>query len=371
MTVTYASSGVDIQLGDDASKVLYEAAKLTWENRKGRLGEVFAPFDDFTGLRVINVGGLPKKTVMCLGFDGVGTKMELGERIQKHDTVAFDLLAMVCDDAVVRGGEPVLVGSILDVRSLKDKDGKPYLDFVRQLGRGYVAAAKAARVAIINGEVAELGARVSGYGDFNYNWGAGCVWFARKDRMLTGKQIKPGQHIVALREHGFRSNGLSLVRKILKTVGNEEWHAGALGRYFAENVLAPSIIYSAAVVDMTGGVYGTPQARVTGVSHITGGGIPGKLGRTLKLAGLGAVLDNLFEPPPIMQSVKAIGGVADEEAYKTWNMGNGMLIITTTPEKVIGVAQQHGIEARIAGYVTEMPEIEIKTHTGKVLRYAA
>ena len=104
---TYADAGVHIELGDDASKVLYEAAKATWQNRKGNLGEVVELFQDFSGLRAIHVGGLPNGTYMNLSFDGVGTKMELAERICKHDTVAHDLFAMVCDDAIVRGAEPV------------------------------------------------------------------------------------------------------------------------------------------------------------------------------------------------------------------------------------------------------------------------
>ena len=112
MGVTYKDSGVNIDLGDDASKVLYEAAKLTWKNRRGRLGEVVEIFEDFSGLRAINVGNLPLDTYMNINFDSIGTKIELSERIAKHDTVAYDLFAMVCDDAVVRGAEPVLVGSI-------------------------------------------------------------------------------------------------------------------------------------------------------------------------------------------------------------------------------------------------------------------
>lgn len=184
MMTTYADSGVNIELGDDASRVLYEAAKLTWENRKGKLGEVVELFEDFAGLRGVNVGGLPADAFMNLSFDGVGTKIEIAERRQRHDTVAFDLFAMVCDDAVVRGAEPVLVGSILDVRSLGEKipEGEvSYIDFVKQLAAGYIAAAKAAGVAVVNGEVAELGTRVQGYGPFNYNWGAGVLWFARKE----------------------------------------------------------------------------------------------------------------------------------------------------------------------------------------------
>src|SRR3989338_7891093 len=129
---TYADSGVNIELGDDASKILYNAAKVTWENRKGKLGEVIVPFDDFSGLRMVDVSKLPEGTIMCLGFDGIGTKVEIAERVGDHSTMAFDLIAMVCDDAVVRGGEPVLVGSILDVNSL-NQDGDTNIQNVLQL----------------------------------------------------------------------------------------------------------------------------------------------------------------------------------------------------------------------------------------------
>src|SRR3989338_5109583 len=91
MSTTYADAGVDLSLGDEASKVLFNAAKLTWENRKGKFGEVVEVTQDFSGLRAINVGGLPPDSFTNLGFDGVGTKMELAERLEKHDTIAYDL----------------------------------------------------------------------------------------------------------------------------------------------------------------------------------------------------------------------------------------------------------------------------------------
>ena len=358
--IDYKSSGVNIELGDDASKVLYEASKLTWKNRKGRLGEVVEIFEDFSGSRAINVGGLPLDTFMNINFDGVGTKMELGERIAKHDTVAFDLFAMVCDDAVVRGAEPVIIGSILDVKSLSEGD-KSHIDFIKQLAVGYINAAREANVAIVNGEVAELGARVSGYGSFNYNWGAGVVWFARKSRMLTGYEIKEGDKLVGLRENGFRSNGLSLVRKIMKSTHGEEWHRETYnGKSLAELALHPSRIYSGAVVDMLGGFDGEPKAKIHGVSHITGGGVPGKLGRVLKPSGLGVYLDNPFEPCYLMRYCQEKGDVSDVEAYKTWNMGQGMIIITPSPDDVIRAAQEHGIESKVIGEVIGEPNIRIK-----------
>ena len=342
---TYADAGVNIELGDDASKVMYEAAKLTWKNREGLLGEIVSPKDDFSGVRVIDVGGLEKGMVMNMGFDGVGTKVELAERTEKHDTVAFDLFAMVCDDAVVYGGEPVLIGSILDVNKLGEDD-----HLMKQLAAGYVAAAEAARVAVINGEIAELGARVSGYGDFNYNWGATVVWFGEKDKLFTGDEIEVGDKIVTLREKGFRSNGMSLLRKIMEDHYGAEWHKEELdGKLLGELALEPSQIYCAAVVDMFG------ACEVHGVAHITGGGIPGKLGRVLKRAGLGAKLEALFPPCDLMQHAIEIGKVDQDEAFRTWNMGNGMMVIVKpgSEEEAIRVAKEHGVDAQVCGEIVE------------------
>lgn len=356
----YKSSGVNVELGDDASKVLYEAAKLTWKNREGNIGEVVELFDDFSGLRAINVGGLPSDAYMNLGFDGVGTKMELAERLTKHDTIAYDLFAMVCDDAVVRGAEPVLIGSLLDVKSLGTDDNS-YIDFVKQLAVGYINAAKEANVAVVNGEVAELGARVSGYGPFNYNWGAGIVWFARKDRMLTGYEIKMGHKLVGLKEDGLRSNGLSLFREAMVMKHGNNWHEVLYGnKRLGELALHPSRIYSRAVVDMFGGFYGEPKAKISGVAHITGGGIPEKLGRLLKPTGLGAYLYNPYVPCDLMLYCQEAGGVSDRKAYKTLNMGQGMIIATPEPDEVMRIATKHNIESQIIGDVRSKPGIIIR-----------
>jgi len=366
MTV-YSDAGVNIDLGDEASKILYEASKLTWENRKGKFGEVLEFFGNFSGTRAVRVSGLPADALTNLGFDGIGSKVLIAQIMGMHDTVAYDLFAMVCDDAVVRGAEPVLLGSILDVNSL-GKNGKSYIEFVKQLAVGYVKAAREAGVAVVNGEVAELGASVTGYGDFNYNWGAGVAWFARESRLLKGNEIKEGDSIIALRENGFRSNGLSLVIKVMENAHGSNWHnvlfetqIAHSSNTFGNLVLTPSRIYTKAVVEMFGGFLGEPKAEIHGVVHVTGGGIPGKLARALRPSGLGAYLDKLFYPPEIMKHVQSIGNVSDEEAYKTWNMGNGMLIITPTPNDVLSIASSYNIGAQVAGFVVRDPLIKIKS----------
>ncbi|HPD61072.1 MAG TPA: AIR synthase-related protein [Thermodesulfobacteriota bacterium] len=361
MSQQYKKAGVDIHQGDKASRILYQAARKTWKNRANRFGEVITPFDDFTGLRVIAAGKFPAGTVLGMGFDGVGTKIEIGERTALHHTLAFDLFAMVCDDAVVRGGEPVLVGTVLDVNTLGDED-KSYLNFIKQLANGYVKAAREAGVAVINGEIAELGTRIQGYGPFNYNWSAGVIWFARKERMFTGFEIKPEDALVGLHEEGFRSNGLSLARRILTQHLGTDWHTQSVnGKNLGALVLKPSRIYTRAIVDMIGGFGDKPRAKVHGVAHITGGGIPGKLGRILKPQKLGAHLDSLFPPGNIVSYCQELGKVPDQEAYQAWNMGQGMIVITPEPEGVIQIARQHRIKAKIIGRVTKTPGIALKS----------
>lgn len=357
----YKKAGVDIKKGDEASKILYEAAKLTFDNRKDLIGEVIVPFDDFSGVRAIDVSKLPKGSLMCMGFDGVGTKVEIAQRMNKHDTIAFDLIAMVADDAIVRGAEPVLVGSVLDVNSIK-------IEAVKQLADGYVKAAKEANVAIINGELAELGDGVGGYGNFKYNWCSSLIWFANKNKLFTGNEVNVNDSVVVFEELGFRSNGLSLVRRIFEEKFGPDWHNHKFeGKKLGEHVLVPSTIYSKAIVSMHGGFNSSGSCEIHGVAHITGGGIPGKLGRILKKKKLGAELNNLFKPCSAMLHCQKLGKISDEEAYRTWNMGNGLAVITPEPEKVIEEAKRFGINAKLAGKVIEENKITIKIDDKKLV----
>ncbi len=357
---TYADSGVDVDIEEQAAKIMYEAAKQTWATRKGDLGNVIVPFDDFSGIRAIDVGGLPAGTMLNIGFDGVGTKAELAILAGKYDTLAYDLVAMVCDDAVVRGAEPVLLGSILDTNSLGKDESR--LSIIKELAEGYVAAANEANVAIINGEIAQLGDMVGGGEKFGFNWGSALVWFAHKDKMITGHKVAVGDTIVGFREPGFRSNGFSLLRKVLKDKFGDNWINEELnGQKLIELSLQPSVIYSRPVVEMLGGADPKVPAKVDlhAVAHITGSGLPGKLGRVLKPSGLGARITDPFESSPLMLYCQELGNVSDTEAYKTWNMGQGMVIVTPQAEEAIKIAKSHGIEAKIIGEITESPEIVI------------
>ncbi len=354
----YALSGVDVDIEAEASRIMYEASKETFENRKGKIGEIISPFDDFAALRMVSIGNLPKDAYLSVGFDTAGTKVEIAQRVGKHDTIAFDLLAMVCDDALVRGGEPILVGTNLDLKSLGTDDR--FLPVVRELAKGYVLAAQEAGIAIINGEIAQMGSLLSGWGDFPYHWGAACVWVARKDKVFTGSEIQGGDSVVMLREQGFRVNGLSLARKVFETEYGTHWHDEKFeSTTLGLAALAPARVYSRFVVALHGGFGTEGTAVIHGVAHITGGGIPEKMGRVLRVSKRGADLTDLFGPPAVMTHCQEVGGISDVDAYRAWNMGQGLALITPEPEKVIEEAARAGIEARIAGSIIEEPRIRI------------
>lgn len=362
MSEAYQAAGVNLELGDELSKMLYEASKQTWHNRAGKFGEPTADVDSFSGLRSLSLKPLlevpePEGIVLLPGDDGVGTKVEVAQRVGRHDTIAHDLLAMICDDAAVKGFEPAAVTTTLDVRRL-DESMRPAMT---QLALGYIAAANVAKVALVNGEVAELGSLVGGYGDdmnFQYNWNATFFAVGHRSRLVDGRAVGVGDSLVGFRENGFRSNGLSLVRKTLANQYGSEWHRHTFN-FGLENlgraVLTPSTIYSTVLVAAQGGydLRTAPAAEFSGAAHITGGGIPGKLGRLLRTAGLGADISAPFELPDIMDHVQEVADISDEEAYRVWNMGQGMIVSTKNAENLISVAEQQGVEAKVIGEVTD------------------
>src|SRR6185437_5670003 len=109
MSNLYAKAGVDVEVEKEASKIMYEASKLTHKNRRGRIGKIITPTDDFSGVRMIDVSNLPKGSCMSIDFDGTGRVVDLTGRVHDYAAIAFHLVAMIADDAARRGAEPVLI----------------------------------------------------------------------------------------------------------------------------------------------------------------------------------------------------------------------------------------------------------------------
>ncbi len=338
--VDYKKAGVDIQAGDNASKIAYNYAKSTFSSRKGMIGEPVIDEGSFAGL--INMGDF----YIVQSDDGVGTKMEIAERIGKFDTLGYDLLSMVADDVVCLGAETISVTNTLDTNKVDAV-------IIGDLMKGLAKACNEQKVVIPGGEIAEVGKTVNGN-----VWNATAVGVLEKEKVITGEHIKPGDKIIALKENGFRSNGFSLVRYIIEQKFSFKGYSqpSPFGKSWGELLLEPSRIYSGALLEILGRFGMKREVDIKGIAHITGGGIPGNFKRILKQTELGARFDNLFEPSDIVKEIQEMGEVTEEEAYKTWNMGNGMMLVTA-PEDVEKTLDLLSIEAQVVGEIIEENKI--------------
>lgn len=353
---TYRDAGVDIPEGDRASALAYVHAASTFASRKGRIGEPVFEKDGYGGF--LDMG----EYYLVISDDSTGSKIDLAFDVGKFDTLGADLAAMVADDAVCTGAESIAISNTIDIPKIDAK-------IIDQLMGGLAKACTEQKIAVPAGEIAEVpGAVARGV------WSATVVGIVAKDRVLKPETIKPGDAIIALKDNMARSNGFSLLRAILAKAHGKEWFKKEWknGMTWGEILLSPSVIYSAAILSLIGRFHEPVKVPVKGLAHITGGGIPSKLKRVLKKSGCGASLTDLWPPHEALADVIRIGNVPTEEAYRTWHMGSGMLVILEEKHaaKALELLKQLGIQAKHAGTVTKKPTIEIMAFDGKVLSFA-
>ncbi len=341
---SYKKSGVDVELGDRCSKIAYGAAKNTFAGRVGMIGRSVVDDGGFAGL--LDMGDF----YLVQNDDGVGTKIEVAEKMRKFDNLGYDLLAMVLDDAICIGAEVISVTNTLDT---------PHLDevMIRALMSGLEKACLEEKVVVPGGELAELGSALNGA-----VWNATAVGIVAKDRILNASNIQTGDAIIGLKSNGIRSNGLSLVRLILTERFGENWIEEKYDDHqtWGELLLTPSKIYHSSILNIIGRYNDPKEHFIKGIVHNTGGGIRGNLPRLLKKQGLGAKLDNLIPPHDFMLKLMEFGNIDREEAYKTWNMGVGMFLVVDADhsEEMIQLLAKEGVESKQIGFVTDDGQIQ-------------
>ena len=294
--------------------------------------------------------------------DSTGSKIDLAFAVGKLDTLGYDLVAMVADDAVCTGAEPISISNTLDVPKIDP-------DQIDQLMSGLAKACTEQKIVIPAGEIAEVpGAVERGV------WSATVIGVVAKDKVLKPETIEEGDVIISLKSGVARSNGFSLIRKILSDKFGDNWvnekWKGAIT--YGDIMLTPSVVYSNAILKLIGRYGEDREVNVKGVAHITGGGIPSKLGRVLKKSGKGADLNSIWKPHEAIADLIELGSVPIEEAYKTFNMGNGMMVIVPDEEvdKALEILIGEGLYARRAGVVTAEPKIEFDSFNGEKLEFS-
>jgi phosphoribosylformylglycinamidine cyclo-ligase len=365
----YAEDGVDVAEGDDFSAFAGRICRATFEN---------SPFVDvvdvsgghFRGPRAFRFVNLPDGWLMDAAPDGIGTKVVVIDAANAYTDACRDVIAMTASDITRWGGKPLVFVNVLDVATLGKKDDATNEAFRRMMiGLGDVAAEQG--LVCFRGETAELGVCV---GSENpdattaFNWAGFMLGVYLPDRMITGESLAAGQAVVALKENGFRSNGISSVRGGLRRQYGESWFTDSEAARSLFQLAEPSILYDRFLCDANGWTYPVqkPQFHFHLLTHVSGGGIVGKFGEDMLFPrGLSADLFNLYDPPTAMRQVRIWRDMSVEECYRTFNCGNGMLAVLDKGEvsDFIEMAKSYRIEAQECGVITSGGEPTLSIHS--------
>ncbi|WP_035738184.1 phosphoribosylformylglycinamidine cyclo-ligase [Glycomyces arizonensis] len=335
-TISYASSGVDIDAGDRAVEALKPSI------RKTARPEVVGGIGGFAGLFALDTEKY-KQPLLASSTDGVGTKLVIAQKLDIHDTVGIDLVAMVVDDLVVCGAEPLF---LLDYIAT----GQVVPERIADIGAGIADGCRYAGCSLIGGEIAEHPGVMK---PDDYDISATGVGVVEADALLGPDRVKPGDVAIALRASGVHSNGFSLVREALFGVGKMDLatEVPEFGRQrtLGEELLTPTHIYAKDCLELA------KECDVHAFAHITGGGIAGNLVRALPDGVSVAVDRSTWTPNPVFDVVQRTGGIGDEEMERTFNMGVGMVAIVA-PDQVdrsLAVLTARHVEAWTIGEVAD------------------
>jgi phosphoribosylformylglycinamidine cyclo-ligase len=330
----YTASGVDVEAGERAVDLMREAVEST------RRPEVIGGLGGFGGAISIPPGY--REPVIVSSTDGVGTKTAIAAAMQRWDTIGIDLVAMCADDVVCSGAEPL---AFLDYVAVGRLDPAA----VAGLVGGVAAGCRDAGCALVGGETAEHpGLMEAG----TFDLAGTCLGIAERDDLLDATQARAGDLVFGLPSSGLHANGFSLVRSLLAEFGiplerpYQEQLALTLGDAGRDAALAaepehalvsvgdvllrPTRIYARRVLDARRSLRSQGHD-LHGLSHITGGGLPGNVPRALP-ADLGARLDPLrWTMPSAMWLIAALGGLEEPEVRATFNGGLGMVAVVAPP----------------------------------------
>jgi len=306
--LTYADAGVSIDAGNALVKAIGPLARST--ARPGADAEL----GGFGGFFDLKRAGYSDPLLVAAN-DGVGTKLKLAIETGHHQGVGIDLVAMCANDLIVQGAEPLF---FLDYYATGKLDEVVAAAVVASIAEG----CRQAGCALIGGETAEMPGM---YASGDYDLAGFCVGAVERDRVLTGKDIAPGDVVLGLASSGVHSNGFSLVRRIIADRGwdLDEPLPSAGGKSLADVLLEPTRIYVRSLLPLV------QQGMIKGLAHITGGGLLENIPRVLP-AGVHAAIDTeTWSLPPIFAELRAGGTVAAEEMVRTFNCGIGMVAVVS------------------------------------------
>ncbi|GAB7041507.1 MULTISPECIES: phosphoribosylformylglycinamidine cyclo-ligase [Catenuloplanes] len=335
-TVTYADAGVSIHAGERAVELLKNKV------RRASRPEVMGDLGGFAGLFRLDAKKY-KNPILASSTDGVGTKLVIAQQLNIHDTVGIDLVAMVVDDLVACGAEPLF---LLDYIAC----GEVEPEKVAEIGAGIADGCRYAGCALLGGETAEHPGVLR---PDEYDLSATGVGVVDEEDILGRDRVEVGDVVIAMRSSGLHSNGYSLVRHVLLGAGRMrlETVVEEFGRQrtLGEELLTPTKIYAKDCLGMIA------ECEVRALAHVTGGGIPGNLVRVLPDHVDAVVNRSTWKPQSIFELVQAKGRIEDPEMESTFNMGVGMFAIVSAADadRALAFLAGRGVDAWHAGEIIE------------------
>lgn len=336
---SYASSGVDVEAGERAVELMRTSVKRT--NRSGVLAGLggFAGLFDLSGYRHMS------KPLLATSTDGVGTKIAVARAMDVHDTVGIDLVAMVVDDLVVCGAEPLFLTDYIATGSV---DPVRMAAIVSGISEGCVQAG----CALIGGETAEHPGLMA---PDEYDLAAAGTGIVDEPDLLGPNRVRTGDVLVAMSSSGLHSNGYSLARQVLlSNAGALEEHVDELGRTVGEELLEPTRIYAKACLALARDV------DIHAFAHITGGGLAANIARVLPEHSAADIDRSTWRPAPMFDLIAHRGSVERAEMERTFNMGIGMvaLLPAAQADRAVNALADFGLDAWVVGAVRDRGESE-------------
>jgi phosphoribosylformylglycinamidine cyclo-ligase len=327
-SLNYRDAGVDIDAGNELVERIKPLAAST--RRPG----VMAGLGGFGAL--FEIPQSYQQPVLVSGTDGVGTKLKLANDLDKHDTIGIDLVAMCVNDLIVQGAEPLF---FLDYYATGALD----IDVASDVVKGIAEGCKQAGAALIGGETAEMPGM---YSKGDYDLAGFCVGVVEKERIIDGSQVQDGDVLIGLASSGPHSNGYSLIRKIIETSDadlNMEFDGVTLG----EKLLTPTRIYIKSLLALL------QKVDVHALAHITGGGLLENIPRVLPADCRAEIDAKSWDMPNVFQWLQQAGNVQQNEMYRTFNCGVGMVlaIAANDVDTTLKLLQTEGEDAFVIGKI--------------------
>jgi phosphoribosylformylglycinamidine cyclo-ligase len=306
---TYNRAGVDIDAANSATARIKKLARTTFNENViseiGGFGGMFnGMFDDV------------REPVLVSSCDGVGTKLKIAFAMNVHNTIGYDLVGHCINDILVQGAKPLF---FLDYIAT----GKLNPDIIEQIIDGVATGCRESNCALIGGETAEM---PDFYRDGEYDIAGFIVGVVDRRRLINGTRITAGDLVIGLPSLGLHTNGYSLARKILFDGKGYriDTHLDELGCTVGEELLKAHKSYLPALSRLI-----EHESVIKGLAHITGGGLVENIPRILPCNVDVAIKENSWPILPIFNLLQKSGNVPPDEMLRTFNLGIGMVVITS------------------------------------------